>query len=160
MGKQTCQNMTSWHRPQNRMYVEFLSSHRTLDQLPGVNCKTARLILPLVDDMSLMLAHLYSRISSSLQNLRPHQMPSPLQTSTSKIKASHQHSMKLGSKWANAISVISHITDIAHKIPIWRINMAWIEKYFFFIEINSVRLEFTLNIHPKKWPTANTSKWA
>lgn len=75
-----------------------------------------------------MLAHLYSLISNILQIFRPHQMPSPLHTSTSKIRASHQHSMKLGSKWAKVISVISHMMDIAHKMPTCRMRTAYRRK--------------------------------
>ncbi|KAL2715995.1 hypothetical protein V1478_013671 [Vespula squamosa] len=47
----------------------------------------------------------------------PTQIPRPLHTKTSSIKASHQHSIKFGSKCANAISVTSHITLIAQRIP-------------------------------------------
>lgn len=85
-----------------------------------------------------MLAHLYSRISNILHIFNPHQMPKPLHINTSSINASHQHSMKLGSKWANVISVISHIIEMAHKMPMCRIRTA-------------------LNIHPRKWAYANTS---
>lgn len=117
-----------------------------------------------------MLTHLYSLISSILQTRRPTQMPSPLQTSTSKIRASHQHSTKLGNRWANAIwnqkifsrtqldlaydlievnvrwedavptSVNSHMTETAHRMPRCRTRMA-------------------LNAQPRKWASANTSKW-
>lgn len=72
----------------------------------------------------LMLAHLYSLISSILQILRPHHMPKPLHSTTSRIMASHQHSTKFGSKCAKAISVISHIIDMAHKIPMCLIRTA------------------------------------
>lgn len=113
----TCQNITNCDTDKNRMYVEFGSNHRIVDQLTGVNCNTARFNLPVVVEISRMLAHLYSRISRILQIFKPHQIPSPLQTSTSKINASHQHSMKFGNKCANVISVISHITEIAHKMP-------------------------------------------
>lgn len=126
------------------MYVDFGSSHRTWAKLPGVNCRTARLILPLVVDMSLqimvglerdsffeteahtdlMLAHLYSRISRILQIFRPHQMPKPLHNTTSKIRASHQHSTKFGNRCAKAISVISHIIDMAHRMPMCLIRIA------------------------------------
>lgn len=88
----------------------------------------------------LILTHLYSLISKTLQIFNPHQMPNPLHTKTSKIRESHQHSKKLGNKWANAISVISHIMDIAQRNP------ACLNK-------------IALNIHPKKWPHANTSTW-
>lgn len=88
----------------------------------------------------LILTHLYSLISSTLQILSPHQIPKPLQIRTSKITESHQHSKKLGNKWANAISVISHITDMAHSSPACRNSKA-------------------LNNHPRKWPQANTSTW-
>lgn len=113
----TCQNITNCDTDKNLMYVEFGSNQRIVVQLTGVNWSTARFNLPVVVEISRMLAHLYSRISSILHIFRPHQMPSPLQISTSKINASHQHSIKLGNKWANVISVISHITEIAHNIP-------------------------------------------
>lgn len=87
-----------------------------------------------------MLTHLYSLISSALQILSPHHIPNPLQTNTSKIIESHQHSKKLGNKWAKAISVISHIIDIAHNKPACLKSTA-------------------LNIHPKKCPQAKTSTW-
>lgn len=51
----------------------------------------------------LMLTHLYSFISIYLQNFSPIQIPIPLQTRTSSINMSHQHSMKFGNKWAKAI---------------------------------------------------------
>lgn len=124
----TCQNMTNCDTDKNRMYVDFGFSHRTVVQLTGVNCKTTRFILPVVDEISRMLAHLYSRISRILTIFKPHQMPKPLQMSTSNIKASHQHSMKFGSKWANVISVISHIIEIAHRMPTWRMRIAWNNK--------------------------------
>lgn len=73
----------------------------------------------------LMLAHLYSLISKILQSFRPHHIPKPLQSNTSNINASHQHSMKFGSKCANAISVTSHITDMAHNMPKCRISRAY-----------------------------------
>lgn len=93
-----CQKITNCETDTNRIYVDFGSSQRIDVQLTGVNCKTARLILPVVVDMSRMLAHLYSRISSILQMRRPHQMPKPLQTRTSRMSASHQHSTKFGNK--------------------------------------------------------------
>lgn len=114
----TCQNITNCITAANLMAVDLGSSQRIADQLSGVNCSIARLILPVVVDISLMLAHLYSRISSILQILRPTQMPRPLQMITSRMRASHQHSIKLGNRWAKVISVISHITDMAHKMPI------------------------------------------
>lgn len=120
----TCQNITSWHTAAKRIAVDFGSSHRIDVKLSGVNCNTTRLILPVVDEISLMLAHLYSRISSALQILKPTQMPRPLQMRTSKMSASHQHSMKFGSKCAKVISVISHITDMAHKMPACRMSTA------------------------------------
>lgn len=120
-----CQKITNWDTDTNRIYVEFGFNHRTVVQLTGVNCKTARFILPVVVEISRMLAHLYSRISSILQILKPHQIPRPLQIKTSKINASHQHSTKFGKRWANVISVISHITEIAHRIPTWRIRIAY-----------------------------------
>lgn len=113
----TCQKITNCDTDKNRMYVDFGFNHRTVVQLTGVNCKTTRLILPVVVEMSRMLAHLYSRISMILTIFKPHQMPNPLQISTSNINASHQHSMKFGSKCANVISVISHMMEIAHKMP-------------------------------------------
>lgn len=58
-------------------------------------------------------------------------MPNPLQTKTSSIIESHQHSKKFGSKCANAISVISHMIDIAQSKPVCLKRIA-------------------LNIHPKK----------
>lgn len=119
-----CQKMTSCDTDNKRIYVDFGSSQRIDVQLSGVNCRTARLILPVVVDMSRMLAHLYSRISSILHMRRPHQMPKPLQTRTSRMSASHQHSIKFGSKCANVISVISHMIDMAHRIPTCRISMA------------------------------------
>lgn len=88
----------------------------------------------------LILTHLYSLISSTLHIFNPHHIPKPLQTKTSNITESHQHSKKFGSKWANAISVISHIMDMAHKSPAWRKRTA-------------------LNIQPRKCPQANTSTW-
>lgn len=120
-----CQKITSCDTDKNRIQVDFGFNHRTVVQLTGVNCNTARFILPVVVEMSRMLAHLYSRISSILQIFSPHQIPRPLHISTSKINASHQHSMKLGKRWANVISVISHITEIAHNIPTWRMRMAY-----------------------------------
>lgn len=87
-----------------------------------------------------MLTHLYSLISRALQILSPHHIPRPLHIKTSSMTESHQHSKKLGSKCAKAISVISHIIDIAHSRPAC---------------LNSI----ALNIHPKKWPQANTSTW-
>lgn len=136
----TCQNITNCITAAKRIAVDLGSNHLIAVQLSGVNCNTARLIFPLVDEMSLILAHLYSRISSILQIFKPTQIPMPLQIKTSKIKASHQHSTKLGSKWANVISVISHITEMAHKMPMWRISTA-------------------LKAQPRKWPQAKTSKW-
>lgn len=121
----TCQNTTNCDTDKKRMYVDFGFNHLTVVQLTGVNCKTARFIFPVVVDISRMLAHLYSRISSILQIFKPHQMPRPLQTSTSNIKASHQHSIKFGNKCAKVISVISHIIEIAHRIPICRIKIAY-----------------------------------
>lgn len=87
-----------------------------------------------------MLTHLYSLISKALQSFNPTHIPNPLQTRTSNIIESHQHSKKFGSKWANAISVISHIIDIAQSKPVCRNRIA-------------------LNVQPKKWPHANTSTW-
>lgn len=113
----TCQNITSCMTAANRIAVDFGSSQRMADQLSGVNCNMARLILPVVVEMSLMLAHLYSRISRIWHIFRPIQMPKPLQIITSSMSASHQHSMKLGNRCANVISVISHITEMAHKMP-------------------------------------------
>jgi hypothetical protein len=50
---ETCQKMTIWHSAKNRIYVHVGSSQRTCVQLPGVNCSTARFILPDVEWMSL-----------------------------------------------------------------------------------------------------------
>lgn len=136
----TCQKITSWMTAANLIAVDLGSSQRMADQLSGVNCSMARLILPVVVDMSLILAHLYSRISRIWQIFRPIQMPRPLQMITSRMRASHQHSMKLGSRCAKVISVISHITEMAHRMPMWRMRMA-------------------LKAQPKKWPQAKTSKW-
>lgn len=94
----TCQNITNWHTDIKRIYVDFGSNHRTCVQLSGVNCSIARLIFPLVDEISLILAHLYVLISKILHNCKPHHIPKPLHNSTSKINASHQHSMKFGNK--------------------------------------------------------------
>lgn len=49
----TCQNITNWHTAKNLIYVDFGSNHLTWAKLPGVNWSTARLILPLVVEMSL-----------------------------------------------------------------------------------------------------------
>lgn len=133
--------MTSCITAAKRMAVDLGSSHLIAVQLIGVNCSMARLILPLVVEMSLMLAHLYSRISRILQILRPTQIPAPLQSSTSKMRASHQHSMKLGSRWAKVTSVISHMIEMAHNMPMCRMSTA-------------------LKAQPRKWPQAKTSKWA
>jgi hypothetical protein len=55
LSSETCQKMTIWHSAKNRMYVHIGSSQRTCVQLPGVNCSTARFILPDVEWMSLRL---------------------------------------------------------------------------------------------------------
>lgn len=89
-------------------------------------------------DSYLMLTHLYSLISKALHNLSPQNMPRPLQSKTSKMTESHQHSKKLGKRCAKATSVISHIIDIAQSNPACRNRMA-------------------LKSHPKKCPQANTS---
>lgn len=53
LSSETCQKMTIWHSAKNRIYVHVGSSQRTCVQLPGVNCSTARFILPDVEWMSL-----------------------------------------------------------------------------------------------------------
>lgn len=90
--------MTNCDTEMNRIYVDLGFSHRTVVQLTGVNCSIARFILPVVVDMSRILAHLYSRISNFLTIYKPQAMPAPLHTTTSNSNASHQHSMKFGSK--------------------------------------------------------------
>ena len=98
-----CQKSTNWQTAKNRMREDWGSIHLTWVQLTGVNCKTARLILSDVEWISFMDSHLYSLISKYWQIFMPTQIPNPLQRRMSSITASHQHSTKLGKRWANAI---------------------------------------------------------
>ena len=107
-----CQNITNWQTAAKRMYDEWGSNQRTYVQLSGVNWRTARLILPDVEWISLMDSHLYSRISRYWHSFMPIHIPSPLQSKISRMIASHQHSTKFGSKWANAIYKNSCVTTI------------------------------------------------
>lgn len=100
---ESCQKITIWLRAKNLMYEQVGSSHRTWVQLSGVNWSMTLFNFPLVEWMSLMLTHLYSRISKHLQIFIPTQIPKPLHTKTSRIRASHQHSLKFGSRWVNWI---------------------------------------------------------
>ena len=62
-------------------------------------------------------SHLYVLISRNFATCIPSHMPPPLQIRTSRIHWSHQHSLKLGKRWVNWTSVISHVIDNVQQIP-------------------------------------------